>query len=135
MDQLGQAQRNFLPEGVPESGSASRHSSTGESVQPSGPPARPAISAAQLRLRAWTELPERHRDEVCRQIRRRCEAFVASIRVESIARKSEADGLGSEVVAHLLRATSLGRDEPPMNPALPQTAFPGASTGEAPAPW
>src|SRR5262249_10798063 len=95
----------------------------------------PAMTAAELRLRAWTELPERHRDEVCRQIRRRCEAFVASIRVERIARKSEADGLVSEVVAHLLRATSLGRDEPPMNPASPQTPSHGASTGEAPILW
>ena len=126
--------QNFFA-GVPESGSPGRQPTTGESVRPLGPPARPPMSAAELRLRAWTELPERHRDEVCRQIRRRCEAFVASIRVERIARKSEADGLVSEVVAHLLRATSLGRDEPPMNRAAPQMASASVPTMEATTPW
>jgi hypothetical protein len=96
------------------------------------------MTGAELRLRAWSELPERHRDEVCRQIRNRCEAFVASIRVERIERKSEADRLVSEVVAHLLRATSVGREELPVNRASPQMAPPEASITEgtaAPAPW
>jgi hypothetical protein len=133
MHESGQSQsQNFLA-GVPESGAPGRRSTTGDSVPPSGPPARPALTAAELRLRAWTDLPERHRDEVCRQMRRRCEAFVASIRVERTARQSEADGLVSEVVAHLLRATTIGRDEPPMNRAPSQT--PGASTTEASISW
>src|SRR5262249_24286993 len=106
--------QNFFPR-VPESGAPGRQSTTGDSVRPPPSLACPAMTPAALRLRAWTEMPERHRDEVCGQIRRRCEAFVASIRVERTARKAEADGLVSEVVAHLLRATSLGRDEPPMN--------------------
>jgi hypothetical protein len=135
MEQLGQAQQNYFREDMPESGPPGRHLTTGESVPPSGTPPRPAMTAAELRLRAWTELPERHRDEVCRQIRRRCEAFVTSIRVERTARKSEADGLVSEVVAHLLRATSVGRDEASMNRASPQMAVPGAATMEATAPW
>ena len=92
------------------------------------------MTGAQVRLRAWTELPERHRDEVCRQIRLRCEAFVASIRVERVARKSEADALVSEVVAHLLRATSVGRDELPMIGTSHPTS-PGVSATEASAPW
>jgi hypothetical protein len=133
MHDSGQIESQIFSAGVPESGPPGRHLTTGESVQPPGP--RPAMTAAELRLRAWTELPERHRDEVCRQIRGRCEAFVASIRVERIARKSEADGLVSEVVAHLLRATSRGRDEPRMNRASPQTAFAGAATIESSAPW
>ena len=135
MDQLGQAQRNYFPEGVPESGSPGRQSTTGESVRPPESTARPAMTPAELRLRAWTELPERHRDEVCRQIRGRCETFVASIRVERTARKAEADGLVSEVVAHLLRATCMGRDDPPMNRALPETAAPGVPIMEATARW
>jgi hypothetical protein len=135
MPESGQTQNHYFSPAVPESRAPGRHSTTGESVQPPGPPARPVMTAAELRLRAWTELPERHRDEVCRQIRRRCEAFVASIRVERTARKAEADGLVSEVVAHLLRATSLGRDEAPMNRASPQMAAPGAATTEAASPW
>src|SRR5262249_16035109 len=131
MDQLGQAQRNYLSEGVSESGAPRRPSATGESVQPSGTPARPAMSAAELRLRAGTELRERDRDEVCRQVRRRCEAYVASMRVETVARKPQADGLVSEVVAHLLRATSLGKGESLMNRIAPQTSSPGASASDA----
>jgi hypothetical protein len=135
MHDSGQIESQNFSAGLPESGPPGRHLTTGESVQPPGPPARPAMTAAELRLRAWTELPEPHRDEVCRQIRGRCEAFVASTRVERVARRSEADGLVSEVVAHLLRATSIGKDEPRMNRASPQTASPGAATTEPPAPW
>src|SRR5690242_3544772 len=98
MPETGQTQNHYFFPAVPESGAPGRQSTTGESVRPPGLPARPAMTPAELRLRAWTELPERHRDEVCRQIRRRCEAFVASIRVERTARKAEADGLVSEVV-------------------------------------
>jgi hypothetical protein len=126
--------QNYFPR-VPESGAPGRPSTTGESVRPPDSPVHPAMTPAALRLRAWTEMPERHRDEVCRQIRRRCEAFVTSIRVDRTARKAEADGLVSEVVAHLLRATAIGRDEPPMNRASPQMAAPGAPTIEATAPW
>jgi hypothetical protein len=126
--------QNFFPR-VPESGAPGRHSTTGDSVEPPGPPARPAMTAAELRLRAWTELPERHRDEVCRQIRRRCEAFVSAIRVERTARKAEADGLVSEVVAHLLRATCIGRDESPMNRTSPQKPTGGAPSIEPTAAW
>jgi hypothetical protein len=135
MPESGQTQNHYFSPPVPESRPPGRHSTTGESVQTAGPPPRPVMTAAELRLRAWTELPARHRDEVCRQIRRRCEAFVASIRVEKTARQSEADGLVSEVVAHLLRATSIGRDEPPMSHPAPQTASPGVCPSEAPAPW
>src|ERR1043166_10062751 len=132
MPESGQTQNQYFFPAVPESESSGRHSTTGECVEPPGP-ARPAMTGAELRLRAWTELPQRHRDEVCRQIRRRCEAFVASIRVEKVARQAEADGLVSEVVAHLLRATSTGREQPPMNDASPQT--PSGLTTEAGRPW
>ena len=125
--------QNFFPR-VPESGTPGRQSTTDESVRLAESLARPAMTPAALRLRAWTEMPERHRDEVCRQIRRRCEAFVASIRVERTARKAEADGLVSEVVAHLLRATSIGRDEPPMNGSQ-STAASADSTAGMSAPW
>ena len=131
MPESGQTQNQYFFPAAPESESSGRRSTTGESVEPPGP-VRPAMTAAELRLRAWTELPQRHRDEVCRQIRRRCEAFVASIRVEKVARQAEADGLVSEVVAHLLRATSTGREQPPMNDA-PQT--PSGLTTEAGCPW
>ena len=139
MHESGQPQKQYLFPKMPESGSAGRRSATGESVQTPGPPARPAMTGAELRLRAWSELPERHRDEVCRQIRKRCEAFVASLRVERIERRAQTDLLVSEVVAHLLRATSLVKDEPPMNRASPQMAPPEAAAehpaSEAPAPW
>jgi hypothetical protein len=126
--------QNFFPR-VPESSAPGRQSTTGDSVRPPESLTRPAMTPAALRLRAWTEMPERHRDEVCRQIRRRCEAFVASIRVERTARKAEADGLVSEVVAHLLRATSVGRDETPMNNGSPNTAASADSTAGMSAPW
>ena len=135
MHDSGQIESENLFPRVPESGAPGRQSTTGESVRPPESPVRPAMTPAAVRLRAWTELPERHRDEVCRQIRRRCEAFVASIRVERTARKAEADGLVSEVVAHLLRATAIGRDEQPMNRGSPQMADPRAPTMEATAPW
>src|SRR5262249_6877562 len=135
MHDSGQIESQKFFAGVPESGPPGRHSTTDDSVEPPGPPARRAMTAAELRLRAWTELPERHRDEVCRQIRKRCESFVASLRVERAARQSEADGLVSEVVAHLLRATTLGRDEPPMNDVSPSTAASADSTPGTPAPW
>src|ERR1043166_7534832 len=133
LPESGQTQNHYFFPALPESGPPGRHSTTGESVRPPATPARPAMSAAELRLRAWTELPQRHRDEVCRQIRRRCEAFVASIRVEKVARQAEADGLVSEVVAHLLRAPSTGRKQPPMNDASPQT--PSGLTTDAGCPW
>jgi len=72
------------------------------------------MTGSQLRLYAWNELPERHRNEACRQIRMRCEAFISAARVERNQRKSEIDKLVSEVVAHLLRATSIPKDETTM---------------------
>ena len=131
----GQIESQKFFAGVPESEPPGRHSTTDDSVEPPGLPARRAMTAAELRLRAWTELPERHRDEVCRLIRKRCEGFIASRRVERTARQAEADGLVSEVVAHLLRATSLGRDEPPMNDGSPNTAASADSTAGMSAPW
>jgi hypothetical protein len=100
------------------------------------------MTGAQLRLYAWSQLPDRHRDEVCRQVRVRCEAFIGSVRVERGHRKTEIDRLVSEVVAHLLRATSLHRDENAMETDLSavQTKAPSEAEGtnvrpSAPPPW
>jgi len=128
MPESGQTQKQYFFPAVPESAPAGRPSTTDDSVEPPGLPARPAMSAAELRLRAWSDLPEQHRNELCRQIRRRCEAFVASARVEKVERKQEADGLVSEVVAHLLRATAIPKDELPMHGGLPG-ATAGANSG------
>jgi hypothetical protein len=91
-------------------------------MQPPGRSASLAMTGAELRLRAWSELPERHRNEVCNQIRKRCEAFMTSIRVERVERQSETDRLVSEVVAHLLRATSVHRDDTAMDRTSPGAA-------------
>jgi hypothetical protein len=109
-------------ESAPESPSPGRQSSTGSTMQPPGRSASLAMTGAELRLRAWSELPERHRNEVCNQIRKRCEAFMTSIRVERVERKSETDRLVSEVVAHLLRATSVHRDDTAMDRTSPGAA-------------
>ena len=69
------------------------------------------MTAGELRLYVWQGLPERHRNEVCRQIRKRCEVFISSLRVERSERESEIDKLVSEVVAHLLRAASIRFDQ------------------------
>jgi hypothetical protein len=116
MDQTGEQKReSFFPGSVPESGQPSRQSGTGSAALELRGPVPPAPSAAELRLYAWTELPDRHRNEVCRQIRMRCETFISMSRVDRRQRKSEVDSLFSEVVAHLLRATSVRRDDAAMS--------------------
>ena len=90
------------------------------------------MTGAQLRLYAWTELPDPHRNEVCRQIRMRCEAFIGSVRVDRSRRRTEIDRLVSEVVAHLLRATLLPKGETPMQTELPVVPTKASSeTGRA----
>jgi hypothetical protein len=120
MDDPGNTPKRFFSKPPPESASAGRRTGTqfvGHRPEPSN---RPALTGAQLRLYAWTQLPDRHRNEVCRQIRMRCEAFVSSVRVERSQRKTEVDRLVSEVVAHLLRATSLPREDAESElPAMP----------------
>jgi len=100
------------------------------------------MNGAQLRLYAWGQLPDRHRNEVCRQVRVRCEAFIGSVRVERGHRKTEVDRLVSEVVAHLLRATSLHRDENVMESDLsavqtkaPPEAAATSAKPSVPPPW
>jgi hypothetical protein len=96
------------------------------------------MTGAEIRLSVWGQLPDRHRNEVCRQVRSRCEAYISSVRIDLSRRKAEIDQLVSEVVAHLLRATSLRRDEAPMdrdlsamggNESSPRTAMPWAEEG------
>jgi hypothetical protein len=112
MDQSGEEQRkSFFPESTPESGRPIRHANTGTAVPPPGQSFAPGVTGAELRLYAWSELPELHRNEVCRQIRMRCETFISTMRVDRRQRKSEVDKLVSEVVAHLLRATSVRQEE------------------------
>jgi hypothetical protein len=143
MDESGDAQQNkFFSGASPESGSGIRQSSTDLPAQRSGPPAQPAMSAAELRLYVWSELPERHRNEVCRQIRIRCDSFISSLRVDRRERKTEIDRLLSEVVAHLLRATSVRIDETPMDPDLPEmgasarsASGPAMLEADRPKPW
>jgi hypothetical protein len=98
------------------------------------------MTAGELRLALWSTLPERHRDEVCRQVRRRCEAFVAAAGVERSERGAAAASLMSEVIAHLLRAVSLRWDEETMHHAAESTAPAGplctsSATPAAPGPW
>jgi hypothetical protein len=112
MDQSGEKQENsFFPGSVPESGSTIRHSNTGTAAPTPGQSVPPGMSGAELRLYAWSELPQSHRNEVCRQIRVRCETFISTVRVDRRQRRSEVDKLVSEVVAHLLRATSVRRED------------------------
>jgi hypothetical protein len=136
MPESVQTPKQYFFPAAPESAPPGRYSTTGDSAEPPGVSARCAMTAAELRLRAWSDLPERHRDELCRQIRKRCEAFVASMRVEKIERKTETHGLVSEVVAHLLRATSIRKDEMPMGGARIERTGPGQTSPETPSwPW
>lgn len=137
MNGTGKEQGKFfyVPK-VPGSAESSRHLSA--SVSGWSDHWHPRVmSGAELRLYAWSELLESHRNEVCRQIRSRCEAFISSLRVNRSQRRSEIDGLVSEVVAHLLRATSITMKEATMDPS----AQPGASRQPAsaqppgPLPW
>jgi hypothetical protein len=103
------AKKKYFSSAPPDSERSGRQSNTGF-----GHPTHPGMTAAQFRLYVWSVLPERHRNEACRQIRRRCETFISSIRVDSGERNLEIDRLVSEVVAHLLRAT-VRRGETPMD--------------------
>ena len=112
MDQSGEKQKNsFFPGSIPESGRTIRHPNTGAAAPPPGQSVPPGMTGAELRLYAWSELPQPHRNEVCRQVRVRCETFISTVRVDRRQRRSEVDKLVSEVVAHLLRATSVRREE------------------------
>src|SRR5437660_2697101 len=135
MPESVQTPKQYFFTAAPESAPPGRHSTAGDSVEPPGLSARRAMTAAELRLRAWSDLPERHRDELCRQIRKRCEAFVASVRVEKIERKTEADGLVSEVVAHLLRVTSIRKDEMPIGGVRRERTGPGQTSPETTQSW
>jgi hypothetical protein len=132
MDGTGKEQGKFfyVPK-MPESAGSSRHLSAGVSGRSDH---SRVMSGAELRLYAWSELPDSHRNEVCRQVRLRCEAFISSLRVDRSQRRSEIDGLVSEVVAHLLRATSLRMKEATMDCNCP-SAQPGASRQPGPVPW
>lgn len=111
MEDPGNPPKRFFSRSAPESVPPGRRTGTQPVALRSEPPSRSALTGAQLRLYAWTQLPDRHRNEVCRQIRMRCEAFIGSVRVERSQRKTEVDRLVSEVVAHLLRATSMPRED------------------------
>jgi hypothetical protein len=118
MDESDMAPQKYFSDAAPESARAGRQSTTGLPAQRPGQSDRPGTTAAELRLYVWSMLPERHRSEVCRQIRACCETFIASVRVDRSQRKSETDRLVSEVVAHLLRATSAPREETAMDRQL-----------------
>jgi hypothetical protein len=112
MDQSGEEQKkSFLPDSAPESARTIRQANTGTAAPPPGQSVPGGMTGAELRLYAWSELPQPHRNEVCRQIRMRCETFISTVRVDRRQRRSEVDSLVSEVVAHLLRATSMRREE------------------------
>jgi hypothetical protein len=113
MDRSDMAQPTYFSDAAPESAGSGRSSATGVPARPLGRPDPAEMPAAELRLCVWSMLPERHRNEVCRQIRASCETFISSIRVERSQRKSEIDRLVSEVVAHLLRATTLPKEAAP----------------------
>jgi hypothetical protein len=116
MSQSGEEQKkSFSPEFTPESGMTIRQSNTGTAASPPRQSVPPGMTGAELRLYAWSDLPEPHRNEVCRQIRMRCETFISTVRVDRRQRKWEVDRLLSEVVAHLLRATSVRQDEAAMD--------------------
>ena len=118
MDESGKLRPRFFSNAAPGSAGLGRQSHAQLDAQRPGPPEWSATTGAQSRLYAWTELPDRHRNEVCRQIRKRCEAFIRSVRVDRSWRRTEIDRLVSEVAAHLLRATSLPKCETPMQSEL-----------------
>jgi hypothetical protein len=142
MDESGRLPIRFFSDSAPESVGLGRQSRAHLPAQQSGSRELARMTGAQLRLSAWGQLPDRHRNEVCRQVRLRCEAFIGSVRVERGHRKTEVDRLVSEVVAHLLRATSLHRDENVMERDLSavQTKAPSEAAAtnagpSAPPPW
>jgi hypothetical protein len=140
MDRTGKEQdKIFRVPPLPESAPSSRHLGAGASGWSDHTGTR-VMTTSELRLCAWSELPDSHRNEVCRQIRLRCEAFISSLRVDRSKRRSEIDGLVSEVVAHLLRATSLRAQETTMDfngPAVQPNARrqPRSGRSPSPVPW
>ena len=142
MDKSGRLPIRFFSNSAPESVGLGRQSRAHLPARQSGSTEWVRMTGAQLRLYAWGQLPDRHRNEVCRQVRVRCEAFIGSVRVERGHRKTEVDRLVSEVVAHLLRATSLHRDENVMESDLSavQTKAPSEAAAtqrrpSVPPPW
>ena len=132
MDETGHLPMRFFSDSAPESARLGRQSPEHSPGQRSGAPDWARMTGAQLRLYAWGQLPDRHRNEVCRQVRMRCEAFIGSVRVERGQRKTEVDRLVSEVVAHLLRATMLHKDETVMDIDVSADQLMAPS---APPPW
>lgn len=97
---------------VPESdGSGRQRCVSGSSALTPGQCNQSGMTAGEVRLYVWRSLPQQHQNEVCKQIRKRCEAFISSLGVVRNERQSEIDKLVSEVVAHLLRAASIRFDE------------------------
>jgi hypothetical protein len=142
MDESADMPARYFSDAAPESARRSRQSGASLPVQQPGPREPAGLTAAQLRLCAWSDLPDRHRNEVCRQIRLRCETFISSARIDRSQRRTEIDRLVSEVVAHLLRATSVPKGEMsmasrlPANPAnAPSEAAATAIASPAPLPW
>jgi hypothetical protein len=125
MDESRYLPMRFFSEAAPESVRLGRQTDAQTPVQ-EGPrsPEWAAMTGSQLRLYAWSELPDRHRNEVCRQIRLRCEVFIGSVRVDRGQRKTEVDRLVSEVVAHLLRAMSLRKNETAKGEMTKETGLP-----------
>ena len=89
------------------------------------------MTGSALRLAVWSELSERHRQEICMQIRARCDAFISSLCLDRRQRRSEIDELVSEVIANLLRATSVHRDDQQLDHAFPRVAPKPAKQGQA----
>lgn len=134
MDQSGnEKKKSLFSDSTPESDRTSRQSGTGSAARQPGGSVPLEMSAAELRLQAWSELPERHRNEVCMQIRMRCETFISTVRVDRGQRKSEIDKLFSEVVAHLLRATSMRREDAATDRDLGTTMAANERSDSAPA--
>jgi hypothetical protein len=129
MDESSYLPMRFFSDSAPESVRLGRQSPAQTTAQGPGSPDWASMTGSQLRLYAWSELPDRHRNEVCRQIRMRCEAFISSVRVDRSQRKAEIDRLVSEVVAHLLRATSLPKGEMAKETALPAVQPAPSDTG------
>jgi hypothetical protein len=99
----GKAAPEIFSDGTAESSGAGRHFNAESGF------GRPGVTRAEVLLTVWNDLPSGHRDELCRQIRKRCEAFVSSIGVQKDDRQNEADILFSEVVANILRVTTARR--------------------------
>ena len=120
MDESGKAQqKKYFSETAPESMYPGRQLQRDLPERQTEKADWPGMTGAELRLHVWSGLPKLHRVEVCKQIRYRCDAFISSVGVEMRQRQSEIDRLVSEVVAHLLRATSTRVEETPQNSEMP----------------